>query len=109
MTRERATRCHDLLVAALTALESQRLPAGDAWFYEALRETLVAAGATDDEIDGVAWSYVVAIVKGPPDAEVWDAQLDLIAEHLACTRLHLSVNPADLVIRVDFLDRPTTH
>jgi hypothetical protein len=63
------------------------LPIGDdldETFWEALRWSLVAAGATDAEIEGIAQVFVKWTVEQPGlDSEQRVSQLELIADHLA--------------------------
>ena len=63
------------------------LPIGDELdetFWEALRWSLVAAGATDAEIEGIAQVFVEWTVEQPGlDSEQRTSQLELIADHLA--------------------------
>jgi hypothetical protein len=63
------------------------LPIGDdvdETFYEALRWSLVAAGATDAEIEGIAHLFMKWTVERPElNSERRVSQLDLIADHLA--------------------------
>ena len=72
-------------------------------FYEALRESVLLAGAIDGEIDAVAQLFITAVVEGTePDSEERVSQFELITDHLACTRVRICLNQADTVLSVEF-------
>jgi hypothetical protein len=82
----------------------------DESFYDALRESLVAAGATEAEIDVIAQLFITWVVENTePDSEERVSQFELITEHLARTKVRITLNQADTVLTVEFPNRPRPH
>jgi len=110
-TPDLAARSRQLLRDTLAKLDTFRLPDSlDESWYEALRASLVAAGATDQEIDRVAACLIVAIVGSTaPGSEERVAHFEYITDHLACTKVRISLGQADTVLSIEFPNRPATH
>ena len=108
MERERVQRIERAVLERMHAL---RLGDDlDETFYEALRASLMLAGATDGEIDAVAKLFITRAVEGTEaDSEERLSQFGLITDHLACTRVRLVLNEADAVLAVEFPNRPRPH
>ena len=74
---------------------------GDESFYAALRESALAAGATD--IDAIATDVVSAVVEcTADDPEERRLQFELIVLHLSCTDMTVRIRPDDSVRRLSF-------
>jgi hypothetical protein len=109
--REHFERLQRVVRAALERMAALRLPddVGQS-FYESLRESLVAAGATDTEIDGIAQLFLTWVVEGTePGSEERLSQFELITDYLACTKVRIGLNQADTVLTVEFPNRPRKH
>src|ERR1700682_466861 len=89
--RERVERLQRLGRAVLERMYALRLSDElDESFYEALRESMIAEGATDGEIDALAQLFITSAVEGTePGSEERLSQFELITEHLACTRVRI--------------------
>ena len=108
------TKARELLVRARTerwvrvlldALEGVGMVDED--FYTGLRQDLIAAGATDTEIDGLAATMVVGVVESTEaTSPTRDEQFALIVDHLACTRMRISLGKNDAAVAVEFPNRP---
>jgi hypothetical protein len=76
-------------------------------FYTGLRQDLIAAGATDTEIDGLAATMVVGVVESTEaTSPTRDEQFGLIVDHLACTRMRITLRKNDAAVAVEFPNRP---
>ena len=100
-----------LLRQVLDRLQALRLPSElDESYYDAIRAILLAAGAVAADIDAIATCLVRLVVErsdaGPEERET---QFELIAQHLALTEMTVRINAANVVVRVEFPARPTTH
>jgi hypothetical protein len=79
-------------------------------FYTGLRQDLIAAGATNREIDDLAATLVVGVVEATePTSATRDEQFELIVDHLACTRMRITLRKDDAAVAVEFPDRPRIH
>jgi hypothetical protein len=109
--RERLDRWQRIMRVAFERIDALRLSDDlDESFYEPLRAALVAAGATDREIDGVAELLITWVVQTTaPDSETRVSQFALIIDHLACTTVRIGLTPGDTLLTVDFPDRPRRH
>jgi hypothetical protein len=85
-TREVSERRQRVLRAGLEKMGTLRLSGDpDESFYDALRESVLAAGATDADIDALATYVVDSIVEQTADdPENRRLQFELIALHLSC-------------------------
>jgi hypothetical protein len=77
-------------------------------WYEALRESALAAGASDADIDALAAVVVRVVVDTITDPETRREQFELIAAHLSKTDLTVRIRP-DGFTKVKFPNRPTAH
>ena len=103
LVRERTERWVRMLMGALA-----RRGRADEGFYTDLRQDLIAAGATDTEIDGLAAALAVCIVKvTKPTSSARNEQFGLIVDHLACTFMRIELTANDDVLDVEFPNRPT--
>jgi hypothetical protein len=117
MTRVRLTtpegveRFQQVVRTALERLDALRLTDDlDESFYEALRTALVAADATEREIDALAVCYVVHVVEcTAPHSETRLEQFELIGAHLACTDMEVRIGTGDCYVWVAFPNRPKVH
>ena len=75
-----------------------------------MRESLLAAGAGDTDIDALA-AYLARLVVECTDADSEErtSQFELLSHHLACTDVTVRISPDDQVITVQFPARPKTH
>jgi hypothetical protein len=88
-------------------MQRLHLPELDESFWEALRESMLAAGATDREIDGLAAYFVTFVVQSSkPGDELRAEQIELIARHLACADMTVRLGKADSFVSVEFPNRP---
>jgi hypothetical protein len=94
--RDRTERWQRLGRAVLEQVDALRLSDDlDECFYEAVREALVTAGATDTEIDGMAALFITwATEQTAPGSDERESQYDLITTHLARTTVRISANKA---------------
>jgi hypothetical protein len=101
-------RWQQLARAALERMDALRLSDElDESFYEALRESLVAAGATDAEIDAMAAWLVTKIVEWTGTrSDARYEQFELIVDHLACSTMRVCLGKADAFVSVEFPNRP---
>jgi hypothetical protein len=68
---------------------------------------MLAADATDAEIDALAAWLVTTIVEWTPAGSgERDEQFELIVDHLACTRMRVCLGKADSFVSVEFPNRP---
>ena len=75
-----------------------------------VRESLLAGGATDTEIHGMAALFIIwATEHSEAGSDEWESQYELITTHLASTRVRITTNQADTLLKVEFPDRPRTH
>jgi hypothetical protein len=108
---ERFVRWQQVSQAAFEQLRSRSLGETDVdeAFYAALRECLLAAGATDGDIDIMAAHFVTVAVGLWPEWDDRQAQFELIATYLACTDMVVRLGAGDSFIAVQFPDRPRVH
>jgi hypothetical protein len=82
----------------------------DEGFYTGLRQDLIAAGATDTEIDGLAATMAIVVVESTePTSPTRDEQFALIVDHLACTCTRITLGKNDAAVAVEFPNRPQIH
>jgi hypothetical protein len=83
----------------------------DADFWAAIRETVLAAGATDTDIDILAVYFVVFVVEGTDstDRDEREYQLELLARHFTCTDMTIRIGRSEDRIAVEFPSRPRIH
>jgi hypothetical protein len=107
VTREAVERWQRMLGIALEKMDGLRLSGElDESFYEELRASLLAAGATGAEIDGLAAWLVTKIVEWTPGGSgERDEQFELIVDHLACTKMRVCLGGADSFVSVEFPNR----
>jgi hypothetical protein len=101
-----------VLRAASERMETLRLGSDDAdeLFYDAFRESLLLADATEADISAVVDMCVRIAVEstvGQPGKR--HELLQSIAEHLACTEIDVHFHKDDTVTRVEFPDRPKVN
>ena len=103
-----AERWERIILATLDRLDALRLSDElDVSFYEALHESLIIAGATEFEIDSVTALLIMGAVENTePGSEERATQFELITDHLARTKVRISLNRADTVLKTEFPDRP---
>jgi hypothetical protein len=106
--RQRVERWQRVMREALARMDGLRLPDDlDESFYEAWRESLVLAGATDAEIYSLAELFITwAVERTEPGSEERGSQFELITDHLACTKVRICLNQADTLLSVEFPNRP---
>jgi hypothetical protein len=79
-------------------------------FYRGWRNALLAAGATEADIEAMAYLNVLRVVDSTErGSEEREQQFELIAHHLACTDMTVRIRPDDTNVRVEFPDRPMRH
>jgi hypothetical protein len=110
-SRERVEGSQRVMGEALARMDALRLSDDvDELFYEALRESLVLAGARDAEIDVVAQLFITWVVEHTdPGSEQRLSQFALITDHLACTKVRITLNQADTVLEIEFPNRSRVH
>jgi hypothetical protein len=112
-----SARTHDvferrqrLLQLAAEKIEALRLGDADEVFYAALRESLLAAGATDADIDALADYLARGVVEWTADdPDERHSQLELLGRHLARTDMDVHIRNNVTVLRIDFPSRPTVQ
>lgn len=106
--KERFERLQRVWRQALEQLDTLHLSGDlDESFYDAWRDCLLSAGATDGEIDCMAASLVTTVVERTEDqAELRREQFELIAHHLASTDMRVTIGKDDSYIAVEFPSRP---
>jgi hypothetical protein len=109
--RERFERWQRVLRGALQAIDALDLPDElDESFWAAMREAMLAAGATDAEIDALAAHFVAYVVEhtAAESDERWE-QFELITQHLSCTDMHVRIVKGDAFVFVEFPSRQRIH
>jgi hypothetical protein len=109
---EETKRRRHVSKATREKLATLRLPReADESFYAGLRECLLAAGATEADLDGVAAGCVVIVVEcmRPEWEDERRDQFELIAHHLACADMVVSLGEGDSYIQIQFPNRARVH
>jgi hypothetical protein len=109
--RETFERRQQILRDALEKMEALRLPnVLDESFWDALRGSMLAAGAVDADLDALATYYVCLTVESTkPDSDERERQLDLIGRHFCRTDMNIRIGKDDSFIRIEFPDRQRIH
>jgi hypothetical protein len=82
----------------------------DEYFWSLMREAMLAACATDGEIDALAAHFIVWTVENTvPRSEERRGQIELIADSLACTAVTVGIGGGDTHVRVEFPSRESVH
>ena len=108
--RDAFERRQRLLRVVVEQLSRQRLGELDEYFWTALRDAYLAAGATPDDISALAAFLAAQIVEWTaPASAARREQFQLIAEHLACADMTIRIAPGDASVGVEFPDAPKVH
>jgi hypothetical protein len=91
-------------------MRTLRLPGDlDENLYTALRESALAAGASDADLDALAAAVVRVVVDTATDPEARRAQFELIAEHLSCTDMTVRIRRDGSFTKAEFPNRLKAH
>lgn len=105
-------RFQPVLRAALERLGRLRFAAGeiDQYFCTAVRDAMLAVGASDEDIHRAAALMVRLIVQGTkPGSEGRQELLELVAEHVACSDMEIRVNESSGSVQVAVLGSEQGH
>jgi hypothetical protein len=110
MTLKRFERHQQVLRRALERLGALRLSGElDEYFFTEWRAALLAAGATDADIELNVAFMASVVARATHDAARCQEQLELISEHLACADMDVHLGKDGTVKRVVFPTRPSIH
>jgi hypothetical protein len=104
---DEALRWQQIVRLAAKRMDTLRLSDEvDEYFCEEYREALLAAGATDSDIDNVA-AFVMTLVlqNTAPDSDERRQSLEAIASHLACRDTIIGIGQGDAWASVRFPTR----
>jgi hypothetical protein len=108
--RESFERRQRILRAALDTMEKLRLTDDlDESFWDALRQSVLAAGGTDADLDGLASYFICFVVEATGDQDVREQQFELIAKHLCCTDMRIRIGKGERSMSIEYPNRQRIH